>query len=115
MERHPDTGAVILGNLVPQWERVTALCMRTASLFPGLTMQAWDIAVCPEGPIVIEANVGGDFNLPQLAAGAGLLDERFERFLREGYYVRRWPPLHAAMVVLPFGLDRLVRRLERRT
>jgi hypothetical protein len=31
--------------------------------------------------VLVEVNIGGDFNLPQLAFGRGLMDERFHAFL----------------------------------
>jgi hypothetical protein len=112
VDRHPDSGAMILGTVFPQWERVKTVCLTTATALPGLAMQAWDVAVCTDGPVVIEANVGGDFNLPQLAMGAGLLDERFERFLRERGYTRRWKPLQAAYALAPRSVA-VVSRLAR--
>jgi hypothetical protein len=44
-------------------------------------MQAWDIALAERGPVLVEVNIGGDFNLPQLAHAKGLMDERFRAFL----------------------------------
>ena len=32
-------------------------------------MQAWDIALTDRGPVLVEVNIGGDLNLPQLALG----------------------------------------------
>jgi hypothetical protein len=113
-DRHPNSGAVIVGTTVPQWEAVKTLCLTAASLFPGLTMQAWDIGVCPEGPVVIEANVGGDFNLPQLATNAGLLDERFATFLAVRHYAARRKLLSAAHAFAPRSLLRLAGAVRRR-
>jgi hypothetical protein len=31
--------------------------------------------------LLVEVNIGGDFNLPQLAHATGLMDERFRAFL----------------------------------
>lgn len=81
IDTHPDTGARITGTAVPFWPEVIALCRRAALAFPRLRMQAWDIAVTPDGPVPVELNVGGDYNLPQLASGSGMLDARFRRFL----------------------------------
>ena len=66
---------------MPDWTALTALCLKTARAFPGLRIQAWDVAPTERGPVLLEVNVGGDFNLPQLAHGSGLMDERFRRFL----------------------------------
>lgn len=83
IERHPDTDAKMIGFAIPHWSTVKQLCRDAAQVIAGVSMQAWDVAVCDRGPVIIEANVGGAFNLPQLAAGAGLLDERFTRFLHQ--------------------------------
>jgi len=83
LTRHPDTGAALAGFRIPWWSEARELCLVAARVISGLAMQAWDIAVCSEGPTIIEANVGGDFNLPQIATGNGLLDNRFARFLED--------------------------------
>ena len=80
---HPDTGAAITGAVLPDWEAAKALCLTHAEALSGIKLQAWDIALCPDGPVVMEVNIGGDLNLPQLAAGAGILDEQFRRFLAD--------------------------------
>jgi len=83
LTRHPDTGAALVGFRIPWWSEARELCLVAARVVSGLAMQAWDIALCSEGPTIIEANVGGDFNLPQIATGNGLLDNRFARFLED--------------------------------
>ena len=81
VEVHPDTGAPVKGAVLPDWEALKSLCVETGATLTGLRLQAWDIAMCPDGPVVMEVNIGGDFNLPQLVTGSGLLSERFRRFL----------------------------------
>jgi hypothetical protein len=81
LERHPDTEQPLLGATLPDWPALTALCLKAARAFPGLRMQAWDIALTERGPVLVEVNIGGDFNLPQLAHAKGLMDERFRAFL----------------------------------
>lgn len=81
IEDHPDTGRRMVGFTLPDWERVKGLCLACAAAIPGLKMQAWDIAIGPQGPVMVEVNIGGDFNLPQIATGAGLRDGRFDEFV----------------------------------
>jgi hypothetical protein len=81
LERHPDTGCRLSDLALPEWPALTALGLEAASMLPGLRMQAWDIALTDRGPVLVEVNIGGDFNLPQLAFGRGLMDERFDAFL----------------------------------
>lgn len=108
VDRHPDTGHVMLDRTIPRWDDVKRLCLDIAPRFPWIPMQAWDIAVCPEGPVVVEANVLGDFNLPQLATGAGILDERFARFLADAGYTPRSRIAKAADVLIPGRMRRLL-------
>jgi Sugar-transfer associated ATP-grasp len=81
LEEHPDTGGRLQGLTIPDWPALTALALQAATAFPGLRMQAWDIAPTDHGPVLVEVNIGGDFNLPQLAHRTGLMDDRFRAFL----------------------------------
>jgi hypothetical protein len=82
VEAHPDTGKAIRGLALPHWEKLKRLCLDSAAIYSKLRYQSWDIALCPEGPVVVEVNTGGAFLLPQVATGEGILDERFGGFLR---------------------------------
>jgi hypothetical protein len=81
LERHPEGGGQLKGATFPEWPALRALGLEAARVFPGLRMQAWDIALTDRGPVLVEVNIGGDFNLPQVAHGKGLMDERFAGFL----------------------------------
>lgn len=80
-ETYPGSNAPLTGWSIPFWEDIQAISKAAASMFSGIRMQAWDIAVTDEGPYLLELNIGGDFLLPQLAHGRGLLDEEFRSFL----------------------------------
>ena len=80
-ENHPDTGGRLQDLTIPDWPALIALALQAAAAFPGLRMQAWDIAPTDRGPVLVEVNIGGDFNLPQLAHRTGLMDDRFQAFL----------------------------------
>lgn len=83
IEAHPDTGAAMKDIVLPDWDRLRELGATTAAIFPELRIIALDIALCPQGPVVIEVNIGGALNLPQLATGKGILEPRFVEFLEE--------------------------------
>ena len=83
IEAHPDTGAAMKDIVLPDWDRLRELGATTAAIFPELRIIALDIALCPQGPVVIEVNIGGALNLPQLATGRGILEPRFVEFLEE--------------------------------
>jgi hypothetical protein len=40
-------------------------------------LQAYDLSPTPGGPSATGINVGGDFDLPELASGVGFLSGRF--------------------------------------
>ena len=79
---HPDTGATLLGWVVPEWFEAKQLCLKAAANLPGLRTQSWDIAIAEQGPVLIEVNAGGDLNLPQIAHGRGLLDDSLRAHLK---------------------------------
>lgn len=82
VEVHPDTGQGLRGAVVPDWERLKQVCLEAAEAFPGLRLQAWDVAVTPAGPVLLEINGAGDFSMPQRAEGRGMLDPEFREYLR---------------------------------
>ena len=55
-ERHPMTGAPVLGRVVPQWPEIRALALAAHRAFVDRMLIGWDIAMTPDGPILIEAN-----------------------------------------------------------
>ena len=83
VDTHPTSGERLIGFGLPHWQAARELALSAALAFPDLRLQAWDVAFGEDGPILVELNVGGDFNLPQLATGTGMLDDSFLAFLRE--------------------------------
>jgi hypothetical protein len=81
VEHHPDTGARLLDEPVPLWAEALGTTLRAAADIPGICMQAWDVGLTERGPVLVELNVGGDVNLPQLAHDEGLMTDAFARFL----------------------------------
>jgi len=75
VDTHPDSGERLLGVTLPDWQAALDVCLQASTMFTGLRLQAWDVALTDRGPVLIEVNIGGDFNLPQLALAAGLMDQ----------------------------------------
>lgn len=80
---HPDTGKDLLGLTLPDWDKTVSLCLKYARVFHKIRYQSWDIALCPDGPVVVEVNTGSAFDLSQLATGEGFLTDRFQEFLKK--------------------------------
>lgn len=82
----PETGEPLLGETVPMWDRVLELARVCAPVFQPVRYQSMDIAIAPDGPVLIEVNTGGGFDLPQLASGEGFLTDDVAGFFRSCGY-----------------------------
>lgn len=86
---HPDTGARLVGETLPMWDDVMGLALACSEIFAPVRYQSVDVAITPNGPMLIEINTGGAFDLPQLATGRGFLTDEVQEFFRE-CGVRPW-------------------------
>ncbi len=56
---HPDTGAVIVGSVLPCWAQCCDLVRRAhREAFGTFASLGWDVVVTPDGPVLLEANSG---------------------------------------------------------
>lgn len=83
---HPETGEQLLGETVPMWDRILDLARACAPIFRPVRYQSMDIAITDNGPVLIEINTGGGFDLPQLATGEGFLTDDVRAFFRNCGY-----------------------------
>jgi hypothetical protein len=81
VERSPSTGRPLRGFSVPFYGEAVELVRRAARAFVGIKMQAWDVAVTPDGPVALEVNEVGSVFLPQVADGRGMNDEEFRAYV----------------------------------
>jgi hypothetical protein len=58
---HPVTGARVAGAQLPEWPEVKELALRAHAVFDDRFVIGWDVAVTPEGPVLIEGNAYPDF------------------------------------------------------
>ncbi len=56
---HPKTGRRIKGFRIPMWREALRLCETAAERIPQMGYIGWDVAVTPNGPVLVEGN-----NLP---------------------------------------------------
>lgn len=85
---HPETGLPLVGERIPMWHRVLALVEQAACVLEPARYQSMDIAVGHDGPVLVEANTGGGFDLPQLASGRGFLRDEVIAFFQDRGYSR---------------------------
>ncbi len=79
---HPVTGAQLTDFLLPWWPEIKQIVCDAQLAFPGFICPGWDIAVCEDGPKILEVNFFGDLDLSQHAHRQGFLDEQFLTLLR---------------------------------
>jgi hypothetical protein len=54
--QHPDSGVVFEGTQIPMWKEAVELALRGHAALRDIHSIGWDIAITPQGPIIIEAN-----------------------------------------------------------
>lgn len=86
---HPDTGVRFTGVKVPHWNRVLELCRKAASTMPLQRFVGWDIAVGPEGPVLIEGNSSGVEVAYDQLGNKGFMTDEFKTDMLE--YGIRFP------------------------
>jgi len=64
-DRHPKTGAPVSGRVIAHWPDLAALAIRAHRTFSGRMIVGWDLALTPEGPMVIEGNSDPDTHFLQ--------------------------------------------------
>ena len=64
-DRHPVTGAMVAGRIVPFFPEVAELAIKAHALVPERIMIGWDMAVTEEGPFLLEGNSFYDTLYPQ--------------------------------------------------
>jgi hypothetical protein len=70
---HPLTGVDIVGFVVPLYDEAIAMAVEMATIVPEVPYVGWDIAITPNGPIVIEGNYNtGVFQMKPSLSGIKL-------------------------------------------
>jgi len=55
-DAHPETGKKFEGFVVPHWDKVRALCLAAAQEEPRAAYIGWDVAITPDGCVLVEGN-----------------------------------------------------------
>ena len=77
IEEHPVSGRRFDRVSVPCWSEIRRVACDAHTLFPEFGIIGWDIAVTPEGPVIVECSDNPDHGLYQLAHGRGILNDDF--------------------------------------
>ena len=57
---HPITNAKVKDRVIDQWPAIATMATRCHAAFPHRLMIGWDIALTPQGPIMLEGNTKFD-------------------------------------------------------
>ena len=80
IDKHPDSGASLVGVIVPHWGKTARTVLDTANLLSFLKYIGWDIVVSDSGEItVLEGNMNADLYSYQVERPL-LKDERIRNF-----------------------------------
>lgn len=55
-DEHPDTHVSFIGFKVPYFAEAIELCKKAARVLPGMGYIGWDVAITPDGPVLVEGN-----------------------------------------------------------
>ena len=80
---HPTTGKSLTGFVLPDWQRAVELVKTASAHFPGLHLQNWDVALCPQGPVLLELNTESELAVPQAISRRGLMDDSLRAILAD--------------------------------
>lgn len=78
-DRHPVNGAPISGRTLPMWDEVMRLALRAHAIFEDHVAIGWDIAICAQGPLLVEGNKSPDLDILQRVCRQPLGNARFGR------------------------------------
>ena len=73
VERHPDTGVLLTGEVLPFWEDCVSMCVCAHdAVLASIPVIGWDVAILEVGPVLIEANHMPGPQLAQMTTGIPL-------------------------------------------
>ena len=78
-----DKARKFVGFQLPYWDEVRNLALNAALALPGYINPGWDIAICADGPRILEVNYFGDLDFPQHSHRTGYMDDALIRLLQD--------------------------------
>lgn len=81
LDRHPMTGAAISGRRLPFGRRMKPFAEAAHRAFADRILIGWDIAITPDGLVLVEANGAPDFDIMQRPIRRGMMRDRLGELL----------------------------------
>lgn len=88
LDRHPLTGAKLLGHPIPFWPEALQLATSAHRKMAAPFMVGWDIAITDRGPVIVEGNKAPDIEIEQRLTGPWA-NQRFGELL--AYHIKSAP------------------------
>ncbi len=82
MDRHPDSQLIFEGHIIPFYKKTIELVIKAHSLFPNIQTIGWDVAITPNGPLLLEGNHNWDMEMLQIVHQKGAAP-RFREIYRK--------------------------------
>lgn len=92
-DSHPVTGAQVNGRIVPHWAEAKRIVLAAQRATRGRYLVGWDVAITPDGPVLLEGNAFPDVDFPQRTHRCGIGDSLLG------------PPLHDRLLELRRKID----------
>lgn len=80
---HPVSGRDMTGIQIPDWTKVCEITRDAHAMFPQFGVFGWDVAITPDGPVIIECNDNPFHSLYQMAYGRGIRNPDFTPVLEK--------------------------------
>ena len=81
LDRHPTSGAQISGFKLPCWEQFREFTERAHRAFADRILIGWDVAITPDGLVLVEGNGAPDLDIMQRAYHRGWMTHRLGQLL----------------------------------
>jgi len=71
---HPLSKKAFKGYKIPYFEEAKHLVLEASKVVPEIKVVGWDVAITPDGPVIIEGNRRAGFDIVQVVSGIGRKD-----------------------------------------
>jgi glutaredoxin-related protein len=77
IDTHPVSGRAITGTQLPFWQEACRAAREVHAMLPEAGVIGWDVAISPDGPLIIECNTNPFHTLYQMAHRRGVRNPDF--------------------------------------
>ncbi len=89
LDAHPDSNIEFKGYQIPFYHEAVKLCMDMHNHLKGIYSLGWDVAITPEGPMIVECNDNWEIQLYEITHERGFRKEYNETFVRTAKILKR--------------------------